>query len=226
MDERLLFASYLLYQLLIVTSAPIPLIGVTLFTLALPYLLATSLASLLVPLKRFLILLLVLASIAPLTALFSRFSPLPALFDGLLLFARVLSLLLSAAVMLGVLSPAGVARVLRWACAPFGRPGETLSVITVAFFAILPNLEVLLDEQREARRLRGAAISGPLRRARYTLYPLLREGLQEAETLTDAFIARGFLLYPEGEGNRFRHCPGETLLPLALTAAVLVALLL
>lgn len=224
MDERLLFLSYLLYQLLIVSAPPLLLLALSLFTLVIPRLLDAPLLSLLAPLRRFLLLLLFFASVAPLSALISGEPFLPLVRANAMLLLRVLSLLLSAAVLLGVLAASGIARVMRWAAAPFGRPGRIFSLILVAFFAILPRLELLLAEQRDARLLRGPGVSGPLRRMRYTLYPLLREGVNEAEALTDAFLARGFLLQESEAPHRFRRCKGQITLPVILLAVLLFSL--
>ncbi|MFW6338871.1 MAG: hypothetical protein ACOC25_08075 [Alkalispirochaetaceae bacterium] len=225
MDERLLFASYLLYQLLLVfaTAGPL-LLAFALLTVVSGHL-GVTVRRFLRSTRRLLLLLAVLASVPPVTALLAGGSLLVPLEGSLLLLLRLTALLLSAHLMLGVLSPGGVSKVLRWSTAPFGGAGRTLSTIIVALFALLPRLEEILEEESLARRLRGPGLRGPLRRTRTALYSLLREGVLEAESLTDAFLLRGFHLFDLRESMSFRSARGEWWPPLLLLLCLAVTAL-
>lgn len=225
MDERLLFASYLLYQLLLVFAATAPLLLGFLLLLLVAGRLGVTLRRFLGSTGRLLLVLVTLAAIPPGTALLTGDPFLAPLEESLLLLLRLTALLLSAHLMLGILSPAGVSRVLTWATRPFGTAGETLSTMLVALFALLPRLEEILKEETVARKLRGPGLGGPLRRTRTTLYSLLREGVLEAETLTDSFLLRGFHLVDQRESMSFRRARGEWGPPLILLLLLAATLL-
>lgn len=223
MDERLLFGSYLLYQLTLVISPAPTLLFALLVLLLLALRLGVTPRRFFSSTGRFLLLLLLFAAIPPVTALLGGGSPLPEAGESALLLLRLAALLLSAHLILGILSPEGISRVLRWATRPLGSPGRTLSVMLVALFAILPRLEEIIRDQRTARSLRGPGIGGPLQRLRITLYSLLREGVLEADTLTEAFILRGFHLEQQREAMPFRTARGELIPPLSALLLLLLS---
>lgn len=218
MDERLLFASYVMYQIILVLSTAPALLLALLLLAVVAGRLGVSPGRFLLSTGRFLLLLLFFAAIPPVSALLTGGTPIPAATESGLLLLRLAGLLLSAHIMLGILSPEGVSRVLRWASAPFGAVGRTFSVMVVALFAILPRLEEIIREEREARRLRGPGLGGPLQRIRTTLYSLLREGVLEADTLTEAFMLRGFNLSEEQGNGPFRGARGQWIPPIVVVA--------
>lgn len=224
MDERLFFGCYLLYQLLLVVASRLPLFFAFLLLLAIAHRLGVTVRRFLSSTGRLILMLLLLAAVPPVTSLLTGGSLLAPLEQSALLLLRLIALLLSSHLMLGVLSPTGVSRTLRWATRPFGSWGRGLSTMLVSLFAILPRLEEIRKEESVAKSLRGPGLGGPLQRTRITLYSLLREGVLEAETLTEAFILRGFHVLDERERISFRSAPGEWWPPLLLLLLSALAL--
>lgn len=222
MDERLLFCGYLIYQIVLVVSPPWTLLLALALLAGVAARLGVTARRFFSSTRRFLLILLFFAAVPPVTALLSGGAPLREAGESALLLLRLTALLLSAHLMLGILSPEGISRVLRWATRPFGALGRSFSIILLALFAILPRLEEIMRDEGEARTLRGPGIGGPLQRMRVTLYSLLREGILEADTLTEAFILRGFYIEDERREIPFRAARGQwtaTLLLLLLAAA-------
>lgn len=217
MDERLFFGSYLVFQIhLVVSSPPLFMAGVALL-LTIGATLGVHPRDFFASIKPLLLVFLFLAAIPPLSAAIGGKEVLPPLFDSSLLLGRLLSLLLTTHLLLGVLHPSGVARTVGWATAPFGSPGETFSFVLVALFALLPRVEELLADQREARLLREPALVGARQRLRLTIYPLLRESLLEADRLTEAFLLRGFTTRRPAPAVGFRTAKGAWVVPAGAT---------
>ena len=226
MDERLLFFSFALLQLLLVIPSPFSVVSALGLLLIGAILVRVRVLPFVASIRRILVTLLLLGLLPPITAWYGEGAVLPAVVASSALIVRIVALLLSAHILLGVLEPTGIARVLHWVTRPFGAPGRTFSLVVVAFFAILPRIEELLLGLAEARRLRSPGIRGALRRLRYIATPLLREGIVEADALGEAFVSRGFLCQDERGALPFRRTRFEWFPPTVLLSFILLEVVL
>lgn len=226
MDERLLFGTYLLFQIHLVIAERMLFVAGLLLLLTTTAILRLRLRPFLISIRPLLLLLLFLGAIPPLTAAVQGAEVLSPLFRSLDLLLRLLSLLMSTHLILGVLSPSGVARVIRWASRPFGGPGRTFAIVVVALFALLPRVQEIVADQREARTARAPGLGGLRRKIRLTMYPLLRESLLEADRVTEAFLIRGFMTDRGREILAFRTAPWQWAVPGATLLLLLATLLI